>query len=234
MKKCKLEFILTYKCNYNCSYCYQKEDRKNQFNISLKNFEIYIKFFKKFFNKLNITLMGGELSINDNYLKYFNYLNQNPQKIYKINFTTNFSNPEFIYKLYKFKNIISLLEINITKHIGKEINIDKLLELDKNERIILNYFKEDKYFNVADLKNKVKNIIFIERSINNEIFINNFKKICLPYFFKIDKRGIYDFCRNQKYKNLLNLKRNLLNLKSINCQKQCNFCDCEEFLLKKE
>lgn len=233
MKKlpfCKLEFILTYKCNYNCDYCYQKEDRKNSFVINLNEFKNYLKYFLLKFDKLEIILMGGEITYfeQEKHFSFFEFLLASKSfknKIEKINLTTNFSNPDFIINLKKLN--LENLEINITKHINKKLNVEKL-KLLTDLNVIINYFENDldiKYIN--DLKKEFKNIKFIKRKIDNEIYRTKKLKKCLPFFYKIDKRGIFDFCRDKIYKNLLEFK---IENKIIKCDYNCSFCNCKKFV----
>lgn len=62
-----ITLILSYNCNFNCFYCFQRDTRKNEKNVvfSKSSFDELTKFItervtKYRFKKLDITWMGGE------------------------------------------------------------------------------------------------------------------------------------------------------------------------------
>jgi len=165
-------FILTYNCNYNCEYCLQGSDHTKTTFLSLKMFSIIIdKIFKMDFKSIDITLMGGELSTDEKYLEYFEYiykLNAKYQKQVHIVFLTNFSTLSFYKKLLSMTKLYNIeLEIEFTLHSNYVKNSSYVIK------------KMDEYLTFAKNINNVENtFIFLENFLKfskEDTYYNNFK-----------------------------------------------------------
>jgi MoaA/NifB/PqqE/SkfB family radical SAM enzyme len=98
-----IKWIVNNNCNYNCSYCFEKDFHKKDINIdSIIKTAYKVKEFIDKNNLTSIILLGGELFLLDEEVifKILNILKNKKLNLYII---TNFSKENFIYKkVYDF------------------------------------------------------------------------------------------------------------------------------------
>jgi organic radical activating enzyme len=224
-------------CNLRCHYCCQNYEHKDTSVIPFKNFKIFMDlFFKKLSqnkNKihLDISLLGGELSVlykENEYFKYFEYLVKLIDK-YKIDSTfillSNFTGDiEFFQDFINLETKYVKTELHITFHetyftTSKKINkaFDKLWNLK---------FKKDFKLDIAFLENESKNFKTMKK-----LFDDEYSKRGLPKNIKIisdkllktglNKNGEFglevskrdeDSVNNIKYCNVLQFEFDIPNL----------------------
>lgn len=80
--------ILTYRCNLNCSFCFQSRDRRSVYpDMKIEDIKLIEKNIRRSFRwKPRIHLFGGEPTINNDFLEIVRYLTG---KGYRISMTTN-------------------------------------------------------------------------------------------------------------------------------------------------
>jgi len=165
-----IEFPITYKCNFNCEYCYAKEEISSiNKDISLSSIISSINHLKTFSKncsaniKKYLYLLGGEPTIHNNFkiiLKLLLPLDDS----FKIHLVTNSKNIlKYKNELLKFKN----LKITLSFHPTQMTTTDFLKILEKSFVV----------FN---------NKILIEPSIPD---IMDSKK------YKMDLQRIFNFCK---------------------------------------
>ena len=108
-----IEWEITQKCNYRCSYCSAYDILgKNEISWEKKKF-ILNEIFKSSYSVL-LYLLGGEPTISKDYfkiLKYFENLNRNKND--KLFISTNFSQSKEFYKNHKnYKNVFHWLSLH--------------------------------------------------------------------------------------------------------------------------
>ena len=109
-----LHWEMFYNCNYNCSYCYEKQLKDydlKKINInSLKKTAQKIKEFMKYNNICKIGILGGEVFIlkKEDFIEILNILNT--EELKEIEIVTNLSKPIEYYidviNIFKNKKII--------------------------------------------------------------------------------------------------------------------------------
>ena len=203
-------------CNWNCSYCSENTDKNNRNKLNFKIFKLLIKKVFLEFHKSGITfcslsLLGGELSIDDDYLNYFEFLLQESQQyefILEFDLITNFTGSvnffnsfcDFKLKFPKHKYIISVT-LHEEYYLKKE-DIVKIIH--KIDRIVTNGIMVDLRVLISDspLNKKLQQFIL-------EIFGNDEKNIKFPKIkISTDKLINYDFnnfeygykLKSQKYR----------------------------------
>lgn len=190
-----LEINTTQKCNLNCSYCFEK-DKINEANKSEKSSIINIdevlkflhnifskssnnnNFYKTHYNHLNISLWGGEPTLN--LTGIFNLINTIESK---------YNNENISYSMYSNgKNINSIIKIihhinELQRDIHIQISYDGLLSTDRvdfnnnnSNNIVLN--------NIKTLLNKNYDI-----SLKSTLSMKDLYKIDLIYeeFLELQK-----------------------------------------------
>lgn len=135
------QWIITYKCNYRCDYCYLRENNlldKNKF-VTLENFKLGINKLSRNINVSNcrFDIMGGEPTLHpdlDNILKILSdinfkvvNLNTNGSLLKKyISLISNYNNFRIILSYHPDKcdyNFIELVEEIVKANISLEINV---------------------------------------------------------------------------------------------------------------
>ena len=98
-----IKWIVNDNCNYNCSYCFEKDFHKKDINIdSIIKTAYKVKEFIDKNNLTSIILLGGELFLLDEEV-IFEILNILKNKNLNLYIITNFSKENFIYKkVYDF------------------------------------------------------------------------------------------------------------------------------------
>jgi sulfatase maturation enzyme AslB (radical SAM superfamily) len=245
-------------CNLKCHYCCQLYEHKSKSVISFRSFKIFMDiFFKKLDkfqknnkNKINldISLLGGELSVlykENEYFKYFEYLKKLINE-YNIKSTfvllSNFTGDlKFFQQFINMKNNLLDIEIHLTFHETYFTTESKM----KNAFNKLNNLNSEKSkIEIVFLENdgpdytKMK---FIFDKINSEIKLS--KNIIIKYdkLLKVGKNengnfGITEFelskiantnnSINLKYCNVLQFEFDISNLLVID---QCR--DKKEFIM---
>jgi len=247
--------IFTEKCNYNCSYCFQKR------NTNLLNLSIFEQHFKNIINYIKnknivqyrFSLIGGEISILPiEYQKnIFSILANTLKEIksndkdFKIIYVTNYSKDlTFLNDCEIPKN--SLLDIAISHHpeyISYEDIFNKAFHESKkynfNYTITIKTFSWEDFHKLKELNIKYNsnfNIEFGDKDwkIQQEIFNKNKKLLrpvlCYSYNYQIFPDGsLRHFCTNENiYKN------NNYNFNSIiKCNQRCSNYEIENETYKK-
>ena len=161
----KLVWEMFYNCNYNCSYCFQRERKDNKIPIDVNKLKETSLKIKNFIikNKIDIiSLAGGEVSI----LK-----NEDLKQI-----INNFVD-------------IDNLEICIITNFSRSVEyyFDLIKDFNKKISFSLSYHEKD----IKSFFDKVEN--FIKRSPNADVSINYVMENCLEtkkffYFFSLLKK----------------------------------------------
>jgi len=117
------EFVLTKKCNYQCSYCFVEQD--NKYDMSFEMMSDIFSSYKKENKKYDIMFFGGEPLLKKDIIllflqKYFNDCN-------KYTLITNGSllTEEFIKECMKYKNVYIQISIDGPEDIHNKYRIDK-------------------------------------------------------------------------------------------------------------
>jgi len=245
-----INIVLTYECNYNCSYCYQKEDRlkkiKNNLNKFLKDLTKFLKIYNLELSKNNnhaiidFEFIGGELS----YVFSTDFLINFKNKIEKIVLNYDRIAPMFFITTNFYRNINyynKLLDNNFYLAISyhKEYNnfmdfVNKLKKLNYLNKInfTINYFNLEE---LNDYKNKLKNLDLNCKITFNKIdlFKNNEQDkniICYAKYLTFENNEWVDFCANRKIN--FNKKEIISFLKPKNCNKK--YCYCPNVFIKEK
>jgi hypothetical protein len=182
--KIELFSELTFFCNWKCSYCCQNVDHNDTNLISAKTYKLLLYKFlsevkKENIPNIEITLMGGELSTNKEFLKHFEItfellhkFNINADSILIV-FSTNFSgNFDFFNELMDINNNYPTINFCMNISIHEEY-----------------YQQEEKILKFIEKVNKIKNMIidiqFLESK--NPKFINCFN-LFKKHFDKLNKK----------------------------------------------
>ena len=104
IKKYKIGWGITNKCNMNCRFCYSKDTREQSENINIKD---WIKFVDENHELIDSINYGtGENSLDDNFFRFVFYVRKNYPNITQ-SLTTNgylyerISKDESLYNIYK-------------------------------------------------------------------------------------------------------------------------------------
>jgi len=118
-------FAITYKCNLNCEFCHQVEDKRTTFpDISIEDVETIEKNIREAYTfRPRIHLFGGEPTVNNDFIKILEHFSQ---KGYRISLTTNgIDINKYVEKLIRTKGFA---EINISLN---TLDFEKLLSVLK-------------------------------------------------------------------------------------------------------
>jgi len=128
-----IEWEVTQKCNYRCSYCSAYDILgKNEISWNQKKF-IMNELSKSKYKKL-LYLLGGEPTISKDYFKILDYLEN--KKDFEVYISTNFSQSKEFYKKHKsYKNVKHWLSLH-PEYIIKDIEALKEKTLLLKERNI--------------------------------------------------------------------------------------------------
>jgi len=242
-----ISFELTHECNYKCSYCLQGCTQNEKKYLNIKMFKLIVdKLFKSDLKSLSITLMGGELSTDEKYLEYFEYIfkKQIPNTIaLKIDFLSNYSEDSFFKKLINLHKLYPNIKIDLILTLHKQYSINNCSKIisrlkedseynNKNFCIDVCFLenfskisKEDSYYkyykNFFENSNK-KNLkaVFtqLRKYDNCPLSKNPGKRLCNVLYYSVTPDGkITDQCRNITT-NFINFK---LSKHPILCNKAC-------------
>ena len=188
--------IHTNHCNLDCKYCFNKEPLKKH---KLVNFidELYPKILKEIkeyrLNK-NITISGGEPTLNPYLIDIIKYLYKND---WKINLYTNATNSDIIKIVLPYLHQISidiklpLIISPLTKKIFNIDNITNMIFIDSSFESYKNYITLFKYTLDELNKQKFSNIEF--RTTFNDYLLSSSilsRSNTLLYFLKLTDKII--------------------------------------------
>jgi len=179
---------ITYKCNLNCSYCYEQEFSYKKEIMSLEEIGNLFRLFKS----LNIhesTLIGGEPTLHPDLSKICSLASE--KNISLRIFTSGFINKK-ILNLLKESESLRDIYIHLTDHINRQWseNISELFKASKNIWFRINFS------NVHEIK-KAESIISKFKSKNFKIGYS----LSCPYSRK-DKTFIPVAPRNRQVKDI--------------------------------
>ena len=135
-----IKWIVNDNCNYNCSYCFEKDFHKKDINIdSIIKTAYKVKEFIDKNNLTSIILLGGELFLLDEEV-IFEILNILKNKNLNLYIITNFSKENFIeydsgcdgkdcYKMYFVTKDINISDITIQQEELSEVKWFTMNEL---------------------------------------------------------------------------------------------------------
>ena len=206
-------------CNYNCSYCLEKQlpvDKKSIEELKITSNKIYEIFNKKPFECFSI--LGGELSLLK--LKDFMYIFDNFKNLknIKLEYITNFSaDNKYYLELINFFNIREfILKCSLhTEFITIEDFFKKILKFIflirknnlKNVRIKIEYVLTQN-----NCKN-IDKIIYWFNKIKYEKIDLCFQEAYEPHY--IDKKNTYNWGNNYLYLLNRDIKTEFLNQKML-------------------
>lgn len=138
-----LRIIPSYKCNYNCSFCYQKDhslDLSQKLNIStLANRITTLR--NSGFKPMYITFMGGEFTILENSLEYIDLIN----KYFPFSQKSLTTNGSASFEYYDSLKMHGVNHITFSMNGSDEYMIDKIYQLKISGSFIL---RVNIYFNI--------------------------------------------------------------------------------------
>jgi len=249
-KEFMLTVIFTYKCNFKCSYCFEKNIKRP--DLDLKYFDYFMKNLTLKINNIDLnefhfSIYGGELSLFD--LKWHEDL----FKIFKkyklkiptyVHYLSNLSQPIEKYKdIYDLtKNYINNFDFKFTLH-EEYFNIDEFIKkaykINNFIPIQLKFFKELDSDKINFLK-KHSIEYFIDSIDHNDYKqeiqnnINNLRPVlCYSYNYILDSDGMFFHeCFNNIKTHIMNFKKFKIPEK-IYCDKVCG-CPVLELYAYKE
>ena len=206
-----IKWIVNDNCNYNCSYCFEKDFHKKDINTdSIIKTAYKVKEFIDKNNLTSIILLGGELFLLDEEV-IFKILDILKNKNLNLYIITNFSKENFIYKkVYDFaKENFNKVEYKFSFHdeyitIKDFFNkVEDFLNESKSAKVKLQFtllIRTEKYLqdflnNVNVLKSKgydvsehIEKAYFFENDRKEISFSNT--KIKLPKTFDVNRKKI--------------------------------------------
>lgn len=215
-----MNFLLTNKCNNNCSFCFaQKNNKEIKFSTFKKIFNLYLALTDN--SPKTIGLLGGEPTLHKDFFKILKYSVLNSDKINKLQLFTNCNYPaNYNKKILKILKI-SKCEVNIScnlsvKNETSEKNLKYLLQNFENVCLsvtlhsnnlkdyeyILKYKKEYnlKYIRLAIANNNQLNFVK-NQNLQNMIafFIEN------KFNITWDSCGYFTPCMFKNYREVIPL-----------------------------
>ena len=232
-----MNFLLTYKCQSNCKFCFVPEKiKKEQKEMSFIQFKKYLDHINKIYKnkKPVLGILGGEPTLSKNFPMIIGYAKsyKGGVRLYS-NLITDTKNIEY---LLGAKNIV--LSWNVYSYMQANANNKKLII--KNLKLIKKDFKDNVLasitlypnFKIIDFskiinilkKNNIKNIRVALDSTNYKSFINYGTKIFeFVKYLKEQEFCLYSSSCGHFMKNLFTkeqekyLKQNVYNFKYNNC-----------------
>ena len=135
-EKLTVVILTTTSCNFKCSYCYENGiSRNNSFKISnIKNILSLLKRYiaNRKVNEIELTLFGGEPTLNWNFTKEFFIKFKEMCEYEEIKFKTDIITNGY---LLDDKKINMLLENNLKR---VQITLDGVAEVHNNRRVLFN------------------------------------------------------------------------------------------------
>lgn len=187
-----IKWIVNNNCNYNCSYCFEKQFHKEEINI--KNIINTAYKINDFINKNNISsiiLLGGELFLLEEkvLLNILDILKSKKRKLYII---TNFSKENFFYK-----NVYNFVKENFKSFEYKFSFHEEYISLQNFFDKIENFLQENNFNSSLKIQFTLtkENNFLLEEFINKtnllkEKYNNVDYTIEKAYFFNEDRTKI--------------------------------------------
>lgn len=200
-----ISFIITYRCNLNCDFCYQKNYPKTaQLDFNIKDLMTIHKSMN-YFIKPNIHIFGGEPTMHQEFSDIVSFFEKNNYRLYMTTNGTRLN--EFIDVLKNFKEINISLNSNNWEEIIE--SADKLKRQTKS-RINLTYtlHSTDKIYKILKrFKNtKIDSLILLHLIFNNvNKTKNNFRLITyidnqrIRFFPPIRKTDVKNYYTNLNF-----------------------------------
>lgn len=121
-----IEFIITKKCTYNCSYCLKVHPQLCRFDeASIEVIDGFYRFLDNLEHDFEISITGGEAILHPH---FFEIIEQVKKRGFKVNLFTNLS-----FKIETYQKIFDLLGDNLNRfdvgfHINQIQNFNLMLE----------------------------------------------------------------------------------------------------------
>jgi MoaA/NifB/PqqE/SkfB family radical SAM enzyme len=200
-----ISFIITYRCNLNCDFCYQKNYTKTkQLDFNIKDLLTIHKNINYFF-KPNIHIFGGEPTIHSQFLDIVRFFEKNKYNLYMTTNGTRLN--EFIDELKAFKEI----NISLNSDNWEEIleNANKLKRASKI-RINLTYTlqsTEEVNKIIKQIKNtKIDSLVLLHLMFNSPIkavidfnLISGINNSRVRFFPPLKKEDIKNYYNNLQF-----------------------------------
>ncbi len=245
--KANITFTLTNKCNYRCSYCIQGQLQKEEDFLDLNAFKFIILNIKKQaciagIKEIDLSIMGGEISIIPETLEYFQYVFDTFQDTdikLQLQLLTNFSaGIKYYQDLIKIcnDNITSVIDITLHEEYTNASTFPKIKEkleilkegLIDDTKITFNFLiSNDKEQQEHYLYKVAYPYILESQDVFNistcNITDTNVRKNqirrCNAMYYNINPDGkILDTCRNIMFQSALKFK---FIKKEIICTREC-------------
>ena len=197
-------FILTEKCDWDCSYCVFPNIKKpSHTNIDI--LKKHLPYIKKLQNqvKFNVAIQGGEIGfVNIKILEEFFKIWNEPIEVS--------TNGEFIRKGFNYNKILRPNIKQILLHITNDINKDIIIDYDINDPdIYINIgvcdstLKPKKFANFLRKNEQyIFNFIDFEHDINKPVLIDNY--VYKEFYERIKNISNVTNSAKQRIKNKLN------------------------------
>lgn len=201
-----ISFIITYRCNLNCDFCYQKNYPKiAKLDFDTNDLKVIHKNMN-YFLKPNIHIFGGEPTMHPEFSNIVDFLEKNKYTLYMTTNGTKLN--EYIDILKNFK------EINVSLNSD---NIDEIIEYaDKLKRIskvkinlVYTLYSTERIGNIIKKikSTKIDSLVLLHLIFNNKKFNTNFKFLLninnskVRFFPNIKKENIRDYYTNLNFPN---------------------------------
>ena len=184
-----IDFIITQKCTYNCSYCSQaKCMNKNPKEADNDVIKAFLEFISKLDKDFEITITGGEAILHS---KFMNLIYEIKKMGFKINLISNLS-----FEIKTYVEIFDLLKENLN-------NFDLSFHLDEIKDFDYTLAKLDQFINFKP-KYVSMNIFIPIFKLNDEKIakINKIEKLAKQYDIPFYYQQIRYFGKKQKVSSL--------------------------------
>lgn len=194
-----LRIVLTYRCNYNCRFCYQKV--KQGQTMPLDEFKVRLALIPKSYKPTYITLMGGEIATIWNFEEYLKVLKRK-WPVIPISVTTNGSgSPEFYKRLF----LIGVNNITFSLSTTDEQEYKKVVGLNVS---------------VTEYMEKIKKVAQAGQvRVNSYIYPKNVSDI---YLFCKENKLKLTFCEELKKENQ-HVFREINRISNLKCVRKSKF-----------
>jgi len=192
-----IDFIITQKCTYKCTYCSQsKNETKTCNNADFETINSFYKFLDTLDKDFEITITGGEALLHPD---FFEIIKTVKSKGFKINLITNLS-----FKIEQYQKIFetlneSLNRFDISFHLDEIQNFNLMLEkLEKFIQYKPSNTKTNFYiplYNITDKKeSKIDKLVRIAKKHNIKYefqkirFLNQYKEVHSEKYISYHKK----------------------------------------------
>lgn len=131
-----ITFIITYRCNLRCNFCYQKNLFKDykELDFNFDDIELIEKNINSFSFKPKIHIFGGEPMLHKNFMDIMKYFDERGNKLYV---TSNGTKLKCYSK--ELMNLKNLKEINISLNIDNwNLLVKKIEKLKEGKNLRIN------------------------------------------------------------------------------------------------